>query len=386
MFQKPRSFEVINAMFLWSCLWIISALLVLYGLTFITILVYSGRYDVSRLMRTVQEMPSVSVVVPTFNEAATIKKKIENTMQLDYPPDKLELVIVDCSTDATPEIVQSLLKTYPQIRLIRESERRGLATSLNIGYSSSNGKVIVKSDCDAITLTKDALKRAVSLLENPGLGGVTGTYIGENDVEASFRSLEVMQQKAESQIDSTIVAHGSFMAFRKDLMPTIDPTSTADDTELFMKVRRKGDRVVLDTGIRTYEPYRKAHLRRLGQRSRRAGGIIRVLLGNLDLLVSNVGWRFSYVVYPMNLLMLVLFPWALLAGVFAVLLALWEVSIQLAIGGLVLPLLALGTYLVGRPKAIAGLLDIAVASARGELDLLRGKPQYIWEKATIDGS
>jgi cellulose synthase/poly-beta-1,6-N-acetylglucosamine synthase-like glycosyltransferase len=373
-------------MFLWAYLWILFALFVAYGLVLITILLYSRKYDIGRLMRTVAEMPTVSVVIPTYNEAAKIKNKIENTMQLDYPADKLELVIVDCSTDATPDIVQNLSKTYPQIKLIREIERKGLATSLNIGYSSSSGKVVVKSDCDAITLTKDALRRAVSLLDNKAVGGVAGICLGERDVEATFRNLELMQQRAESQIDSTIIAHGSFTAFRRDLMPTIDPTSFADDTELFMKVRRKGARVVVDTDIRTYETYKNVPFRRLGQRSRRAAGIIRVLLENLDLLVSNTDWRFAYVVYPMNLLMLVLFPWALLVGVSATLLALWEVSIQLAILGLVLALLVLCSYYVGKPKVIAGLLDIAVASALGQLYLLQGKPQHIWEKASTNES
>jgi cellulose synthase/poly-beta-1,6-N-acetylglucosamine synthase-like glycosyltransferase len=368
-------------MLLWTCLWILLVLIVAYGLVFIIVVLYSRRYDVSRLMRAAREMPLVSVVIPTFNEAANVQRKIENTLQLDYPADKLELVIVDCSTDATPSIVLNLAKTYPQIRLIRETERKGLATSLNTGYQNSTGKIIVKSDCDAITLTKDALRRAVALLENPEVGGVAGICIGERDVEASFRSLQLMEQKAESQIDSTIVAHGSFTAFRRDLMPTIDPTSSGDDTELFMKVRRKGGRVIVDTGIRTYESYKQVPFRRLGQRSRRAGGIIRVLLDNLDLFVSDINWKFSYVVYPMNLLMLVLFPWALLVGVSAAFLVLWGVSIQLTIAGLLVVLLVLFSYLLGRPKAVAGLLDIPVASAIGELNLLRGTPQHIWEKA-----
>ena len=373
-------------MLLWTCLWVLFALLVPYGLAFITIMVYSRKYDVSRLMRTVTELPTVSVVIPTYNEAAIVKKKIENTMQLDYPADKLELVIVDCSTDATPEIVQNLSKTYPQIRLIRETERKGLATSLNIGYSSSNGKVVVKSDCDAITLTNDALKRTAALLENPELGGVAGICIGESDVEATFRSLQVTQQKAESQIDSTIVAHGSFTAFRRDLMPTIDPTSFADDTELFMKVRRKGRRVVVDTGIRTYEAYKNVPFRRLGQRSRRAAGIIRVLLENLDLFVSDMDWRFSCVVYPMNLLMLVLLPWSLLLGISASLVALWTVSSQLAMGFALLALLVIGGAVVGRPRSLASLLDIVVSSALGQLDLLGRKPHHIWEKSSTNES
>jgi cellulose synthase/poly-beta-1,6-N-acetylglucosamine synthase-like glycosyltransferase len=221
-------------------------------------------------------------------------------------------------------------------------------------------------------------------LENPDLGGVCGIRVGGKDIEGGFRNLQVIQQKAESEIDSIIVAHGSLEAFRKDLMSPIDPTSFGDDPELVMKVRRKGRRVVLDTSITTYEPYEKRPLRRLKQRSRRAGGVVRVLLENLDLLWSNMDWRFSYVVYPINLLTLVFLPWALLFGVCAALGLLLSVSIPLATVGVVLTLLVLAGYILGRPKTIAGLLDIAVSCAIGQLDLLKGKPQHIWEKASID--
>jgi hypothetical protein len=110
---------------------------------------------------------------------------------------------------------------------------------------------------------------------------------------------------------------------------------------------------------------------------------VRVLLENLDLLWSGMDRTFSCVVYPINLLTLVFLPWALLFGACAALGMLLSVSPLLATAGLALTILTLVGYLLGRPKAIAGLLDIAVSSAIGQLDLLKGKPQHIWEKASI---
>ena len=110
---------------------------------------------------------------------------------------------------------------------------------------------------------------------------------------------------------------------------------------------------------------------------------MRVLLENLDVFWSEVDRKFTYVVYPINLLTLVFLPWALLIGVGAALGLLLSLSTLLALAGLLLTILTLVGYLLGRPKAIAGLLDIAVSSAIGQLDLLKGKPQHIWEKASV---
>ena len=138
----------------------------------------------------------------------------------------------------------------------------------------------------------------------------------------------------------------------------------------------------MDTGIRTYESYKNVPFRRLCQRSRRAGGIIRVLLENLDLFASDIDWRFSYVVCPMNLPTLLLLPWSLIFGMCASLLALWILSSQLAIGGVLSTLLVLGGFIVGRPKFLVSLLDIAVSRALGQLGVLVGKRQHIWQKAS----
>jgi hypothetical protein len=97
-------------------------------------------------------------------------------------------------------------------------------------------------------------------------------------------------------------------------------------------------------------------------------------------------WRFSCVVYPMNLLMLVLLPWSLLLGISASLVALWTVSSQLAMGFALLALLVIGGAVVGRPRSLASLLDIVVSSALGQLDLLGRKPHHIWEKSSTNES
>ena len=74
--------------------------------------------------------PSVSIVIATHNEEKKINRKIENTLFLEYPRKKLEIVVVDCSEDATPELVKKWAKSIPIIKLVEEPKRRGLATAL----------------------------------------------------------------------------------------------------------------------------------------------------------------------------------------------------------------------------------------------------------------
>jgi len=93
--------------------------------------------------------PKLSVLIAAYNEEAAIAEKIKQTLALDYPKDRLEvLVLSDCSTDRTDEIV----KSYPdsRVRLVRMAERRGKTSAQNFGIREAQGDVVVFSDATAI--------------------------------------------------------------------------------------------------------------------------------------------------------------------------------------------------------------------------------------------
>src|SRR5579859_5048738 len=93
--------------------------------------------------------PRISVLIAAYNEEEAIERKIQQTLALEYPADKIEvLVLSDCSTDRTDEIV----KTFPdsRVRLVRMPDRRGKTFAQNVGVKEATGDVIIFSDATAI--------------------------------------------------------------------------------------------------------------------------------------------------------------------------------------------------------------------------------------------
>lgn len=261
-----------------------------------------------------EELPRVSIVIPTFNEERIVVEKLNDLMVLDYPSDKLELVVVDSSTDRTPELVLAYDGKFP-LRLIREDSRKGEAIALNVGYSSAKGEIVVKSDCDATSNDVHALRKLVSHFNDPRIGGVSCLYTSSypSRTESGYRGVLRGLQCGESAVDSTVIAHGPFVGFRKSVLEPISPDSAADDTELFVKIRRRGYRCVVDERIifREIRPTNTNMI--LSQRSRRAHGIIKVLLSNTDMLFNPSYGKYGLLVFPSNLFMLAVSPTLIVA-------------------------------------------------------------------------
>jgi cellulose synthase/poly-beta-1,6-N-acetylglucosamine synthase-like glycosyltransferase len=330
-----------------------------------------------------EELPRISIVVPTFNEEEIISNKLNDLMAVNYPSDKLEIIVVDSSTDRTAGLVSAHAGRF-HLRLIREEERRGEATALNLGYSSAKGEIVVKSDCDATSDDTQLLRKLVSHFNDTRIGGVSCLYTSsyESRTESGYRGILQRLQCGESAVDSTVIAHGPFVGFRKNLLRPISPDSAADDTELFVAVRRRGYRCVVDERI-IFKEIRPANTKEaLAQRSRRAHGIMRVLFSNIDLLFNRTYGKYGMMIFPSNLFMLAISPTLLTAT-----------GILLAVGA-VLEYSAFGVTLVGltvfsfavmlrseRPKAIVAFLRAQEAALVGLVMFLSRKPKHIWEKA-----
>lgn len=262
----------------------------------------------------------ISIVIPTYNEEKTIIKKLENTLSLRYPKESLEIVITDCSDDKTMEVIEEYYKRRKDVKMIlyHEDERRGLPHGLNTGYSLATGDIIVKTDCDA-TLDKDALKYAIKSFENEEIGCVTGKAVPVgSDPEKSYRDINTRIQLWESKLDSTIMAHGPFTAFRKKLLKPIDEDSLADDSEISLKIRRQGYKSILNPNIIFYE--KTSEKGREEQKIRRASGLIRLLWRNKDIFLNPRYGKYGLIVFPFNFFIMIILP-LLLAPLLLILIA-----------------------------------------------------------------
>ncbi|NIB99446.1 glycosyltransferase [Halobacterium sp. R2-5] len=328
--------------------------------------------------------PSVSIVLPTYNEEKIVETKLDDVLELDYPMEKVELVVVDSSTDDTREIIRDYFGDLdaPELVLLEEDERRGLAPALNDAYEAASNEMVVKTDCDS-KLPPDVLREAAANLADDDVAAVTGRNVevlGGSEVESGYRGVQSHIQQLESHLDSTLIFHGPFSAFENDALLPIDPNSLADDTELALKIRRQGGRVIFDPTVQYMEASFSDFVKRRKQKDRRGMGLIRLLVQHRDAL-GKYG-NYGKVVLPFNWWFMIVSPWLLAATL--VVGTVGAVSV-FGVGGLVLPAaVAAFAYLgqkdvLGPVQALYSIFDTQVSLLRASVELLVGDSDGTWD-------
>ena len=367
-------------------LWVVTAVVV--TATILPYLLFGLLYAVVRpsgspAAKTPAE-PTVSIVLPTYNEERIIGKKIDDLLALDYPMEKVEVVVADSSTDDTRKILQERFADLdaPTLNLIEEDERRGLAPALTDAYAAASNEMVVKTDCDSL-LPADVLREAAANLADPNVVAVTGQnaeVLGGSGVETGYRSVQAYVQTLESHIDSTFIFHGPFSAFQNEDILPLDPNSLADDTELALKMRRAGGRDIFDPDVRYKEASHSQFVKRRTQKDRRGMGLIRLLFQHRDAL-GKYG-KYGRIVLPFNWWFIVISPWLVTASI---LLATTAAINSGGFAGLVIPLSVVVFTYIGQRDALGplqplySLFDTQVSLARAGIELLRGPSDGTWD-------
>jgi cellulose synthase/poly-beta-1,6-N-acetylglucosamine synthase-like glycosyltransferase len=178
--------------------------------------------------------PSVTLLISAYNECQVISAKLANALALEYPADRLEIMVIsDASDDGTDEIVQQ----YPHwgVRLVRQQPRMGKTAGLNLGVSQAKGQILVFSDANAL-YQPDALRRLVRHFSNPRVGYVVGNArYSEKGVASSsaeseglYWKLETYLKKKESDFGSVVGGDGAIYAIRRELYSPLLPTDIND--------------------------------------------------------------------------------------------------------------------------------------------------------------
>ncbi len=212
--------------------------------------------------------PSVSLLVAAYNEAAVIAGKIRNSLALDYPAGKLEVVIAsDGSKDATAEIVRSFSasenraagKTGVRVRLLNFEENRGKMAVLNDAIPQLRGDIVVFSDTSSM-LAADSLRMLVQSFNDPRVGAASGVYrllkqdqsrIGPQ--EDLYWKYETFLKVQEAKFGAFTGAHGSLYAIRRALYPFPSENTINDDFTIPMRILERGHRVAYEPAAVAYE-------------------------------------------------------------------------------------------------------------------------------------
>jgi cellulose synthase/poly-beta-1,6-N-acetylglucosamine synthase-like glycosyltransferase len=195
--------------------------------------------------------PDVTLVVPAHDEEAVIEEKIRNSLALDYPEGRLEVLIVsDGSTDETDAIARRY--EGGSLRLAR-LERSGKAAALNEGVRQARGEIVVFSDANSL-LDPDGLVHLVENFADPAVGGVCGNkkYRAARGADATeggenlYWRYDKWQKGRESAIGSIFAADGTLYAIRKSLYVPMEDPAQADDIAISTRVVLQGRRLLFE--------------------------------------------------------------------------------------------------------------------------------------------
>ncbi|MGE0592996.1 MAG: glycosyltransferase family 2 protein [Vicinamibacterales bacterium] len=219
--------------------------------------------------------PAVCLFIAANDEEAVMESKLRNALRLDYPPDRLEIVVAsDGSVDRTNEIVRGF---GPRVRLIEFSPRRGKIATINDGLRQIDSDVIIFSDANTF-LQADAVRALVRNFADERVGGVSGdvVLVGERASLAKSEDLyyryERWLQRVESEIGSMIGADGALYAIRRELFAPPAPDTILDDMAIPMAVLRAGRRMVFEPDARAWEQGSESAMQEFARKSRVIAG------------------------------------------------------------------------------------------------------------------
>lgn len=192
--------------------------------------------------------PLVSLLISAYNEERVIAAKLDNSLALDYPRDRLEIVVASESTDATNAIVSAYANRG--IRLLAYAGRKGKGPTLFASVPQTCGEIIVFSDANGF-YEPDAIRKLVRNFADPRIGCVSGRLVYRRAdhragaSESAYWRSEVSKKLLESRLFSLLGANGSIFALRRESYRPLSERR-GDDFELPTRVLLSGQGAIMD--------------------------------------------------------------------------------------------------------------------------------------------
>jgi len=185
-----------------------------------------------------EDLPTVSLIIPAYDEEEVIAGKVADALALDYPRDRLQVIVAsDGSTDATAERARAAGAS-----LVLELPPGGKVAALNAGAEQAAGEILAFSDANSVW-ARDALRRLIAPFADPGVGYVCGQVRfldpAGNNLEGAYWRYEMAVREAESALGGVTAGNGAIYAVRRDAYIPLAASGSHDLSFPFRLAKRR---------------------------------------------------------------------------------------------------------------------------------------------------
>ncbi len=247
-------------------IYLILMFIALYFFSFFIILTFRNRHALLSYPKP-KKIYSTTLIIPAHNEEAGIEETVKCAEDLDYPKDKIEIIVVNnASEDKTKEIVTKLLGKYKNLKLL-ECSTLGKAHAINLGIKNAKGELIGVIDADSFP-SSNSLGKLTGYFNDPQMGAVTSFVTVRNKDENFFAKIQSLEyvvmgwnKKMLDFIGAIYVTNGPLSLYRKSFLNQIggfDPKSITEDIEVTWNMLHHNYKTALcfDADVSTITPHK----------------------------------------------------------------------------------------------------------------------------------
>ncbi len=287
--------------------------------------------------RDLGDWPLVSITLPVYNEVSQIRDALLHLLQIDYPRDRLQILVVsDASTDGTDDIVRTFEPEGVELR--RMPVRRGKTSAENAVAPLLKGDIVINTDA-SVRMRPDAVRRLVEAFDDPGVGLASGRDVSVTNVEeggetgeSGYVGYEMRIRALETRAGGIIGASGCLYAIRGDLHRTLLPDNLSRDFASALVTRENGYRAVSVDDAVCFVPRTPSLKREYRRKVRTMVRGMRTLFYKRRLLDPFRYGLFAWKLFSHKICRW-LAPWAVIAGALGALVLTAGSMVGLAIAG-----------------------------------------------------
>ncbi|ADB39852.1 glycosyltransferase family 2 protein [Spirosoma linguale] len=199
-------------------------------------------------------VPDVMLVVPAYNERDCIDEKVNNSLALDYPSDKLHILFVtEGSTDGTTELVEQYAATNPRVHVMGGRQRLGKIEAVNQAMHGIKAPFVIFTDANT-TLNSASIKHIIRHFADPNVGAVAGekriqllsSEAAVGSGEGLYWKYESFLKRLDTELYSVVGAAGELFAIRTELYEQVEKDTLLDDFVISLRIAERGYRVVYE--------------------------------------------------------------------------------------------------------------------------------------------